>query len=149
MKTRLLSYVVAFLVMALRMTIRVRFHNDPRPELKRQGKNYLYSFLHAHQLALIIGREKGTGAMVSRSRDGELVVVVLKMMGLTPVRGSSRMESGKRGERGGLQALQTLHGHVNAGHPVAIAVDGPRGPRGRVHKGIALLSQQTGAPILN
>lgn len=149
MKTRLLSYLVATLALALRLTIRVRYHNDPRPELRRQGKTYLYSFLHAHQLALIIGSEKGTGAMVSRSRDGELIVVILKMMGLTPVRGSSRMGEGEHGERGGLEALQTLSGHMDAGRPVAIAVDGPRGPRGRVHKGVALLSQRTGAPVLN
>ncbi len=149
MKARILSYLVAVVVIALRMTIRVRFYNDPREELRCQRVPYLFSFLHAHQLALMIGREKGTGAMVSRSRDGELIVALLKMLGLVPVRGSSRTRPGSRGERGGMEALQTLNQHVLSGHPVAIAVDGPRGPRGRVHKGIALLSQQTGAPVLN
>jgi lysophospholipid acyltransferase (LPLAT)-like uncharacterized protein len=123
----------------------VKFHNDPRSELKAQGKNYLFAFLHAHQLGMIIGRESGTGAMVSRSKDGELIVPLLKMSGCVPVRGSNRVN---RKDRGGMTALHTLVDHVQSGRPAALAVDGPRGPRGRVHKGIALLSQQTGAPVI-
>ena len=129
----------------LRWTCRVKFHNDPRSELKAQGHNYLFAFLHAHQLGMIIGREAGTGAMVSRSKDGELIVPLLKLSGCVPVRGSNRVN---RKDRGGMTALHTLVDHVQSGRPAALAVDGPRGPRGRVHKGIALLSQQTGAPVL-
>lgn len=129
----------------LRWTCRVKFHNDPRSELKAQGHTYLFAFLHAHQLGMIIGREAGTGAMVSRSKDGELIVPLLKWSGCVPVRGSNRVN---RKDRGGMTALHTLVDHVQSGRPAALAVDGPRGPRGRVHKGIALLSQQTGAPVL-
>src|SRR4029077_2787872 len=39
--------------------------------------------------------------------------------------------------------------HVRTGSPAYLAVDGARGPRNRVHKGIAVLSQQTGAVVLN
>jgi len=106
----------------------------------------MFSFLHAHQLGLILGAELGTGAMVSRSKDGELIVAALKWSGCVPVRGSKRTNAR---ERGGKEAIHTLTNHVLSGKPVAIAVDGPRGPRGRVHKGVALLSQQTGAPVLN
>ena len=35
------------------------------------------------------------------------------------------------------------------GAPGYLAVDGPRGPRNRVHKGIAVLSQRTGAAVVN
>ncbi|MGV3486191.1 MAG: lysophospholipid acyltransferase family protein [Planctomycetaceae bacterium] len=146
MLAKLSSYLVAVAVTLLRLTVRIQFHNDPRPMLRKQGTNYLFSFLHAHQLGLIIGREKGTGAMVSRSKDGELIVPLLKFCGCVPVRGSNRVD---RKDRGGREALHTLTDHVLSGKPAALAVDGPRGPRGRVHKGIAALSQQTGAPVLN
>jgi lysophospholipid acyltransferase (LPLAT)-like uncharacterized protein len=143
---RVASYIIAILATALRWTCRVHFHDDPRESLRANGENYLFSFLHAHQLALIIGGEKGTGAMVSRSKDGELIVPLLKMSGCIPVRGSKKVN---RKDRGGMAALHTLVNHVRTGSPAALAVDGPRGPRGRVHKGIAMLSQQTGAPVLN
>ncbi len=39
--------------------------------------------------------------------------------------------------------------HVRGGAPAYFAVDGPRGPRNRVHNGIARLSQLTGAAVLN
>ena len=146
MLVRVSSLVVAIVATFLRWTCRVHFHDDPRAALRANGENYLFSFLHAHQLGLIIGREKGTGAMVSRSKDGELIVPLLKLSGCVPVRGSKRVN---RKDRGGMAALHTLVDHVRTGRPAALAVDGPRGPRGRVHKGIALLSQQTGAPVLN
>lgn len=146
MLARIAPTLFAIAVTLLRLTCRVRFNDDPRDELRAKGQNYLYSFLHAHQLGLIIGREPGTGAMVSRSKDGELIVPLLKWSGCVPVRGSSRVD---RKDRGGRQALHTLTEHVLSGKPAALAVDGPRGPRGRVHKGIALLSQQTGAAVLN
>lgn len=128
------------------MTVKIRFHNDPRSTIRERGESYLFSFLHAHQLGLVLGRERGTGAMVSRSKDGELIVPLLKISGCIPVRGSKRTH---RKDRGGREAIHTLTEHVLSGKPAAIAIDGPRGPRGRVHKGIALLSQQTGAPVLN
>lgn len=146
MLVRIASWMIAVTLVLLRQTVRIRFHNDVRPMLRQQGVPYIFSFLHAHQIGLILGREKGTGAMVSRSKDGELVVTVLKLSGCIPVRGSKR--TGRK-DRGGKAAVHTLTEHVSQGHPAAIAVDGPRGPRGRVHKGVALLSQQTGAPVLN
>jgi lysophospholipid acyltransferase (LPLAT)-like uncharacterized protein len=143
---RVASYIIAVLATILRWTCRVHYHDDPRESLRGRGENYLFSFLHAHQLGLIIGSEKGTGAMVSRSKDGELIVPLLKISGCIPVRGSKKVN---RKDRGGMAALHTLVDHVRSGRPAALAVDGPRGPRGRVHKGIAMLSQQTGAPVLN
>lgn|GEM_PF-471398 len=143
---RVASLVIAMAVTCLRFTVKIRFIDDPRKDIKQQGQTYLFSFLHAHQLGLIIGREKGTGAMVSRSKDGELIVPLLHLSGCVAVRGSKQTH---RKERGGREAIHTLTEHVLSGKPAAIAVDGPRGPRGRVHKGVALLSQQTGAPVLN
>lgn len=142
----LASWGVAFVVIVLRWTCRVRVHNDPRPELRAAGKRYIFSVLHAHQLSAIIDSERGTGAMVSRSLDGQIIVPALRVRGVIPVRGS-----GGRGRgvgRGGREALDALIEHVKNGRPAYLAVDGPRGPRGHVHKGVAVMARQCDAAVL-
>jgi hypothetical protein len=47
-----------------------------------------------------------------------------------------------------MAAFQALVAHVEGERPVYLAVDGPRGPRNHVQRGIALLSQQTEAAVL-
>jgi lysophospholipid acyltransferase (LPLAT)-like uncharacterized protein len=133
-------------MLILRATCRARFHNDPRATLRAAGAPYIYSVLHAHQIAAATCPDRGTAAMVSRSKDGDFVALGLKFAGIKPIRGSSR----RRGkDKGGLSALSDLAEHLRSGSPAYLAVDGPRGPRNRVHKGVAALSQRTGAAVLN
>jgi lysophospholipid acyltransferase (LPLAT)-like uncharacterized protein len=133
-------------VLILRACCRIRLHNDPRPALRAKSQAYTYSVLHCHQIAAVIDSERGTGAMVSRSADGELLIPCLRVRGIVPIRGSNRR---KTGDKGGLDAIDALVEHVAAGAPGYLAVDGPNGPRNRVHKGIAVLSQRTGAAVVN
>jgi len=84
--------------------------------------------------------------MVSQSKDGDAVAFGFKLLGIKTVRGSSQLQGR---DKGGLSALSNLIEHVRTGHPAYLAVDGPRGPRNRVHKGIAALSHETGAAVLN
>ena len=142
---KIAAWPVALMLVALRWTCRLRLHNDPRPQLREAGTPYAYAVLHAHQVAASICREKGTAAMVSRSRDGDLIAVGLKMMGVKPIRGSSRRDGR---DKGGRDALQDLIAHVAGGQPAYVAVDGPRGPRNKVHKGIAVLAKESGAAII-
>ena len=140
---RILPWLVGFVAVLLRATCRLRIHNDPRPKLRAQGVNYVYALLHAHQLGGILDAERGTGTMVSRSDDGDVVVPALRVCGLTPIRGS-----GGQSRKGGVRALLELIKYVSAGHPAALTVDGPMGPRGCVHEGVVLLSKKTGAAML-
>jgi lysophospholipid acyltransferase (LPLAT)-like uncharacterized protein len=139
------SYLFAACMLLLRWTCRRRFHNDQRAKLKARGFNYVYSVLHAHQIAAATLGHNGTAAMVSPSRDGELIAVGLKALKMIPIRGSSR----RNRDNGGLDALNEMIEHVRRGGPAYLAVDGPRGPRNRVHKGIAVLSQRSGAAVIN
>ena len=139
-------WFIALAILILRATCRVRIHDDPRPKLRADGATYVFSVLHAHQIAAAICRERGTAAMVSQSADGDFVALGFRLIGIKTVRGSSR---GTAGDKGGLSALRELMEHVRKSYPAYLAVDGPRGPRNRVHKGIALLSQRTGAEVLN
>ncbi len=143
--TWIVSWSSALAILCLRYTCRIRVHQDPRASLRESGQPYIYAVLHAHQVAAIMDSEPGTGAMVSRSADGQIIVPILRLSGCVPVRGSS----GKHGQdKGGRAALDALVEHVTAGRPGYLAVDGPRGPRGRVHKGVALLARRTGAAVV-
>lgn len=143
--TRIGGHAIALMVRLLRATCRIRLHDDPRPGLREAGQPYVYAVLHAHQLATIFDAEPGVAAMVSQSGDGDLLIPLLRMVGIRPIRGSSR----RRGQdKGGLQALEQLTAHVAGGQPAYLAVDGPRGPRNRIRKGIAQLAIATGATVL-
>lgn len=141
----LLSRGFALWLLLLRATCRVQTIDDPRPKLRRRGRRYVYAILHAHQLAALISSERGVGAMVSRSKDGEVIVPSLKVSGCVPVRGSSGQG---KANRGGRTALANLIDHVKAGRPACLTVDGPRGPRGRTSKGIGELGRRAEAIVL-
>ena len=140
------GWLLAIVMVLLRATCRVSLHNDPRPHLRAAEEPYVYSILHAHQVAAAIKREKGTAAMVSQSADGELLLPGFWAMGIKAIRGSNRSQGSSKGGR---SALNQLIAHVRNGLPAYLAVDGPRGPRNHVRKGIAVLSRDTGAAILN
>lgn len=141
----LASWAAALAISLLRWTCRIRVYDDPREQLRAAGRPYVYAILHAHQAAITVGAEPGTGAMVSRSADGQIIVPALKIRGCVPIRGSGRH---KGSDKGGRVALAALMEHVRSGRPAVLAVDGPRGPRNHAHKGIATLSQETGAVVL-
>ena len=121
---KLIPWLAGLFVLTLRLTCRFRYNNDPRQLLNHDGVNHLVAGYHAVQIAGVLGAEPGAGTMVSRSKDGELVVPGLKLIGHVPLRGSSGSS-----EKGGLAALQVLMDYVEEGNPVMLTVDGPRDPR--------------------
>ncbi|MCO8122062.1 lysophospholipid acyltransferase family protein [Stieleria sp. TO1_6] len=140
---RVMPYLVLAFIKLLRVTCRVRPVDDPRDELRAAGQPYIYAGLHAQQIAMVTYAENGAGSLVSRSKDGDLIAKALESVGAVPIRGSSGSA-----RKGGVTALRGLVNHVAGGLPACLAVDGPKGPRGVVNPGIALLSQKTGAPVL-
>lgn len=82
----------------------------------------------------------GMAAMVSASKDGGFLSVILECFRVQPVRGSS--------SRRGPQALLELKSWAEKGYDLAITPDGPRGPRYTVQSGVISLAQVTGLPIL-
>ena len=85
---------------------------------------------------------RGSGIVVitSQSLDGEYIARFLKRFGYGTVRGSST--------RGGLKALVETIQCLRAGMPVALTVDGPRGPRYTAKKGAVVVANKTGNPML-
>ena len=85
--------------------------------------------------------ERQVSVLASRSRDGELIAEYARRFGLDVVRGSS--------SRGGAGALRALVAAIRAGRDVALAPDGPRGPRRQLGGGVVALAALTGAPVVS
>jgi lysophospholipid acyltransferase (LPLAT)-like uncharacterized protein len=141
----IVGWVLALFVLLLRMTCRIHLHDDPRPALRLSKKPYAYAILHCHQLSAVLVAEAGTAAMVSRSVDGDFLVPSLKIRHVVAVRGSTRHQGR---DKGGSEALDQLIAHMKKGKPAYLAVDGPRGPRGTVHRGIAKIAENTNAEVI-
>lgn len=142
----MLGWVLALILVCWRQTCRYRVPNDRRPRLRELGTPYIYAIRHAHQMAaFLVNDERPLAAMVSRSRDGDLLMPILKLQRMRAARGSTRKDGQDKGGSAALAALSEL---LVEGIPVVFAVDGPRGPRNHVSPGVAVLSQRMGTPIL-
>jgi lysophospholipid acyltransferase (LPLAT)-like uncharacterized protein len=146
---RLLPVVAALGVRALGATLSVRAEGLDRVRpLWRAGSPLIYAVWHGRILIVPwlgarLRRTDGARAvrvLASRSRDGELVAAFVRRFGMDVVRGSS--------SRGGAGALRALALAVRAGQDAAVVPDGPRGPSGRAHPGVAALAATTGAPVV-
>ena len=106
------------------------------------GRPWVLAFWHGTQWPLLAWRRRGpTVVLVSLSRDGVMQARALAAQGLQVVRGSS--------SRGGVRGLAALVRVMKRGAAdAAFAVDGPRGPRGRVKGGAVLAARATGAVLV-
>ncbi len=93
---------------------------DARPAYATPAAD-IYVFWHrCLLLAAYRYRDLGIHILISQSFDGELIARIVQRLGFVPVRGSS--------SRGGAAGLLALSRAYQAGHKVAITVDGPKGP---------------------
>jgi lysophospholipid acyltransferase (LPLAT)-like uncharacterized protein len=79
--------------------------------------------------------------MISQSQDGEFLARFAEKCGMIPVRGSST--------RGGGRALLRMIRHLKQGNKFCTTVlDGPQGPPYIAKKGLLLLAQKSGVPLV-
>jgi lysophospholipid acyltransferase (LPLAT)-like uncharacterized protein len=142
----LVGVLAACVFVLWRATLRIRLEGDPRPGLRAAGRRYVYAILHAQQLNfMLLSDDVPILAMVSASSDGDWLVPLCRARRIVPVRGST----GSGGaDKGGRTALAALADGVRGGLPALLAVDGPRGPRNGVHRGVIDLARETDACIV-
>jgi lysophospholipid acyltransferase (LPLAT)-like uncharacterized protein len=122
-------------------TWRVRRSNAHRLEGLLEDGPVVLGFFHEHLTALApVHADRGFVGMVSQSTDGERLSRLLSQLGYHTVRGSTS-KGARAVARQGLRALES-------GRSLAIAVDGPRGPRRTVAPGAAMLARWSGRPLV-
>lgn len=116
-------------------------HEERFVRLKRGGEPYVFALWHGRML-LPIWRHRGQGVatMASKSGDGEVIARWLENHGYFAVRGSTH--------KGGARGIVVLKRYLEAGHPAALTVDGPKGPPRVVQEGVLTLARRAGAWIL-
>ena len=87
-------------------------------------------------------KHKGYFALVSQSRDGELITRIAKNFGYNFFRGSSN--------KGGKEAIKNMDNFFreNTNAKIIITPDGPTGPEHKVKPGALILAQNSGRPII-
>lgn len=128
-------------------TLRINI-NEPAilEKIKNSPETWIFAFWHCDMIAITLvgakiglAKEKKFYVLASQSRDGELLARTVKRLGVDSVRGSS--------SRGGAEGLRQLKEKLLEKANVAIAVDGPLGPRQVVKSGVIMLARASGAPI--
>ena len=85
-------------------------------------------------------------ALISRHQDGEINAVILRRLGVAPIRGSGGRGAAKTRMHGGAQALRAMTRSLAEGHTVVMTADVPKVAR-RAGLGIVTLARLSGRPI--
>jgi lysophospholipid acyltransferase (LPLAT)-like uncharacterized protein len=145
---RLARWLVAFgfhLLQLLGRTLRYEIDDRAGVVGKSVTGNYIGALWHNRLLIfpLVLRRffsERHGAALISASRDGDLLADAVQRFGYDAVRGSS--------SRMGASAILQLGEVLASGGDVVITPDGPRGPAYELGPGIIFLAQKTGAPVV-
>ena len=128
--------------MLIMSTCRVKEHNKHYMEDFRQAKqSWIYGIWHNNVLISVwMLRLQDTTAMVSNSKDGEIIARAIRLLGNPIIRGSTS----KGAYQAALQALKTLETNSS----IAITPDGPRGPKYQLNEGLLFLAALSKSPII-
>lgn len=144
-KARWLIAFGFYLLKALGRTLRYQIDDRAGLVEKPVTENYIGALWHNRLLMFplvlrrFFGNRHGT-ALISASRDGDLISDAVHRFDYDVVRGSS--------SKLGASALLQLSDVLAAGRDVVITPDGPRGPAYEIGPGIIFLAQKTGARVL-
>lgn len=125
-----------FMLRLLTITLRIKFHD--KPDLSNDSA---FVFWHSKMLAgWWIFRDKNYAALVSQSKDGEILSNLLHKWNYKVVRGSS--------SKGGKEAVKEIINYVKSGTSAVITPDGPRGPAKVIKNGVLVISKECGIPVI-
>lgn len=85
-------------------------------------------------------KDKTLKAMISQSKDGEIISKVFSLFGIEAIRGSS--------SKGAAKALISTIKEIKNGNDVALTPDGPRGPRFSIAKGVYAIASKSNARVI-
>jgi len=109
-------------------------------EIKNHGRVILATWHQNIFFSIWLLRKKELTALISGSKDGEIIFNVFNNYGYSAVRGST--------SKGGIPALKQLINLLKKGNSVALTPDGPLGPPEKIQSGVILLAKYANVPII-
>lgn len=132
-----LAYCLSALLMK---TLRIKMECDVG---YCKNQQYLFAFWHGKQWLPIINlieHDIKMAALVSPSKDGDLLTVWLEKIGYDVIRGSSRHKN--------VSALSGMIRKLKVGYSIGFGIDGPIGPIYKVKPGMTHMAQKLKIPIV-
>jgi lysophospholipid acyltransferase (LPLAT)-like uncharacterized protein len=133
-----LSHSINLLCKSLKVTL---INKDVINNLVDQNKNFILAFWHGQMLlGWYLHRNNNYTALISKSRDGDLLEKILKHWKYNIVRGSST--------HGGDVALGILVDSARNNESILITPDGPRGPINKMKAGAVIAAKKSKTPLI-
>jgi hypothetical protein len=134
----LIDKAVNLLCKSLRVEIRNKENID---RLRRNDKNFIIAFWHGTMLLpWYLHRNERVAALISKSKDGDLLAKLLRKWNYQVIRGSS--------SSGGDVALSIMIDYAKNNNSIAITPDGPTGPAKKMKAGAVITAKKSGLPIV-
>jgi lysophospholipid acyltransferase (LPLAT)-like uncharacterized protein len=106
-----------------------------------KGISVIGAFWHSRLLMMpLVYKGRKLSFLVSPHRDGQVVGKALKRFGFHAILGSTSKK--------GFSAIREMTKSLRSGSDIAIAPDGPRGPRYVAQIGVIELARLTGSPVI-
>ncbi len=119
----------------------VKINEEPVLKLEEKNKNYVFAFWHGKMLIpWYINRKKNFAALVSRSKDGDILANLLRKWKYDVSRGSSHS--------GGKEALDQILSKADSGRNISITPDGPTGPIYKMKAGAVITAKKSQIPLV-
>ena len=138
----LVPYLIKIIMVLITITCRVKSHNRSKyDDLVASKSSFVLSMWHnCSTIAGWVMRRSSVTVMVSDSRDGEYVSRLAILFGISTMRGSTSSGSAK--------AVRAALGLISKNKPIAITLDGPRGPKYKMQHGALWFAAAGKVPIV-
>ncbi len=128
------------LINLLIKTLRVERINPVHFDNISENEKCVVAFWHGKMfLGWYLQKNKNFSALVSLSKDGDLLASLLSKWGFKVARGSSHI--------GGKEALEIMINQVREGASIAITPDGSKGPARKMKAGAVVLAKKCGIKL--
>jgi len=134
---RLLPIVINIVLLTYKIQVK---NANVLENYAKNGNQFIAAFWHGKMLIpWFFLRKFHISALVSLSKDGEILSRILENWNYKIIRGSSHI--------GGKEALKLLEESIENGFSVAITPDGPTGPIYKMKPGTVVLAKKMNKPI--
>jgi lysophospholipid acyltransferase (LPLAT)-like uncharacterized protein len=133
-----LANIVTALCKSLKI---IKVNDEVIKKLNNENNNYILAFWHGTMLLpWYLHGNPNCAALISKSKDGDLLAKILKHWNYNVVRGSSSKDGGI--------ALAIMIDFAKNDYSVTITPDGPRGPAHKFKAGAVITAKKSGMPLI-